>query len=140
MSHNYDDRSGEIRVADLFGGCGGMTLGVSDACRALGLTFRPAAVFEIDQQALGVYCCNFGGPEPKRMSPAAPVEEPARSVDSSRAGPKGRNWTCGLRRRRSAMPRSLEPQQPDAAMGSEERALFPRRPVRETVHSELDLD
>ena len=56
----------EVRIVDLFGGCGGMTLGVVEACRALGLRGRPVAAFEIDDLALSIYCRNFGGPEPKR--------------------------------------------------------------------------
>lgn len=57
---------GEIRVADLFGGCGAMTLGIAEACRALGMQFRMAGAFEIDDAALAVYSANFGGPEPRR--------------------------------------------------------------------------
>lgn len=56
----------EIRVVDMFGGCGAMTLGVADACQALGLKFRAVGAFEVDGAALGVFCRNFGGPEPIR--------------------------------------------------------------------------
>lgn len=56
----------EIRVADLFGGCGAMALGIREACRALGHRFRMVGAFEIDDAALAVYGANFGGPEPKR--------------------------------------------------------------------------
>src|SRR2546423_1674438 len=30
-----------VRVADLFSGCGAMSVGVEEACRALGLCFKP---------------------------------------------------------------------------------------------------
>lgn len=49
-----------IRVADLFSGCGAMSLGVAEACRALGYQFVPAAAFDINSYALEVYADNFG--------------------------------------------------------------------------------
>lgn len=65
LNGDEGDKS-EIRVVDMFGGCGAMALGVAEACRALGHRFRMAGTFEIDDAALSVYCRNFGGPEPKR--------------------------------------------------------------------------
>ncbi|MFL5560784.1 MAG: DNA cytosine methyltransferase [Gemmatimonadaceae bacterium] len=49
-----------IRVADLFSGCGAMSVGIAEACRALGLRFEAAAALEIDALAIGVYAKNFG--------------------------------------------------------------------------------
>jgi DNA (cytosine-5)-methyltransferase 1 len=49
-----------IRVVDLFSGCGAMSLGVSEACRALGYRFESAGAFDIDVQALRVYERLFG--------------------------------------------------------------------------------
>jgi DNA (cytosine-5)-methyltransferase 1 len=49
-----------IRVADLFSGCGAMSFGIREACRALGLGFEAAAAFDLDQAALSVYAANFG--------------------------------------------------------------------------------
>lgn len=51
--------STELRVADLFSGCGAMSLGVSEACRALGLGFRPVGTFDTNQAAVEVYAANF---------------------------------------------------------------------------------
>lgn len=62
-----DTLSGEeLSVLDVFGGCGAMTLGVAEACRAAGVVFRPAGILEIEPTALAVYASNFGGPQPRR--------------------------------------------------------------------------
>src|SRR5256886_2572288 len=54
-----------VRVADLFSGCGGMSLGLAEACRALGFRFESAAVYDIDATALRVYAAAFGLPQPE---------------------------------------------------------------------------
>jgi DNA (cytosine-5)-methyltransferase 1 len=48
-----------VRVVDLFSGCGGMSLGIRDACDALGLRFESAGAFDIAVDALNVYSKNF---------------------------------------------------------------------------------
>jgi DNA (cytosine-5)-methyltransferase 1 len=48
-----------IRVADLFCGCGGLTLGIQEACWALGRPFEAALAVDHDPWALGVYRNNF---------------------------------------------------------------------------------
>jgi DNA (cytosine-5)-methyltransferase 1 len=48
-----------IRVADLFSGCGGMTLGAVEACRALGIRAEPVYGADIDENALSVFARNF---------------------------------------------------------------------------------
>jgi DNA (cytosine-5)-methyltransferase 1 len=53
----------EVRVADLFSGCGAMSLGVLEACRAVDRRFVPAGAFDISQRVLDVYTRNFGTPE-----------------------------------------------------------------------------
>ena len=50
----------ELRVVDLFSGCGAMSLGVEEACRALGRPFKAVGAFDIDDVALAVYEANFG--------------------------------------------------------------------------------
>ncbi|MBY0230755.1 MAG: DNA cytosine methyltransferase [Gemmataceae bacterium] len=52
---------GECRMVDLFSGCGGLTFGVAEACRALGL--RPVAVMAVDvsRAALDAYGRNMPG-------------------------------------------------------------------------------
>src|SRR2546430_15558555 len=56
-----------VRVADLFSGCGAMSLGLAEACRALGFRFESAAVYDIDATALGVYAAAFGLPQPQAV-------------------------------------------------------------------------
>jgi DNA (cytosine-5)-methyltransferase 1 len=50
-----------VRIADLFAGCGGLTLGVVEACRALGLDCSSALAIDTDPVALAVYDTNFPG-------------------------------------------------------------------------------
>lgn len=50
---------GEVRVVDLFCGCGGMSVGVQEACRALGLKMRPVLAVDTDFAAREVYQDNF---------------------------------------------------------------------------------
>lgn len=47
------------RIADLFCGCGGLSLGVAEACRALGMNFEVAFASDFDAAALDVYEKNF---------------------------------------------------------------------------------
>jgi DNA (cytosine-5)-methyltransferase 1 len=49
-----------LRVADLFSGCGAMSLGVDEACHKLGIGFQPSLVCDVNQYALDVYAQNFG--------------------------------------------------------------------------------
>lgn len=48
-----------VRAVDLFSGCGGMSLGIRDACDALGYRFESAGAFDIAADALNVYSHNF---------------------------------------------------------------------------------
>lgn len=48
-----------IRVVDLFAGCGGMTLGVVEAARALGLGCEAGLAMDTHEAALRVYESNF---------------------------------------------------------------------------------
>lgn len=53
------DRNGEIRVVDLFSGCGGLSLGIAEACRALEYKFIPVLAADISPVALELYKRNF---------------------------------------------------------------------------------
>lgn len=48
-----------VRIADLYCGCGGMSLGVSEALREQGVTLEVALAVDIDPSALDVYELNF---------------------------------------------------------------------------------
>lgn len=52
-------RAKPIRIADLFSGCGAMSLGVEEAARALGYRFRPVLAVDTSPVALEVYKKNF---------------------------------------------------------------------------------
>lgn len=52
--------SGEVlRAVDAYGGCGGLGLGLWEACRALGISLEVAGVFDLDRSALDVYTHNL---------------------------------------------------------------------------------
>lgn len=48
-----------VRVVDLFSGCGGLSLGAMEACRALGLRFVPVMAMDKDRDCIRVYNQNF---------------------------------------------------------------------------------
>lgn len=48
-----------VRIVDLFSSCGLMSLGVAEACRALGRKFEPALALEVNERALEIYKANF---------------------------------------------------------------------------------
>jgi DNA (cytosine-5)-methyltransferase 1 len=50
-----------VRCVDLFAGCGGLSLGISEACRSLGFGFDVALAVDLDESALDVYAKNFVG-------------------------------------------------------------------------------
>ena len=55
------DPSRLLRIVDLFSGCGGMSLGVREACRALGMSMTPVMAVDVDAASRGVYKANFSG-------------------------------------------------------------------------------
>lgn len=62
---------GEIRAIDLFCGCGGLTLGVREAARALGHSFRCVLASDINKNALEIHKLNFHAD----VSDLRPIEE-----------------------------------------------------------------
>jgi DNA (cytosine-5)-methyltransferase 1 len=56
---DYDAGGREISVVDLFSGCGGISLGVREACHALGLGFHAALAADFDADALNAYSANM---------------------------------------------------------------------------------
>jgi DNA (cytosine-5)-methyltransferase 1 len=51
----------QVRVADLFSGCGVMSLATWEACRAVGASMYPAFASDLNATALAVYKHNFPG-------------------------------------------------------------------------------
>lgn len=59
-----------VRVVDLFAGVGGLTLGIQEACRAIGQNMQPVLAVDLDAEALEAYRENF----PAAEVVAAPLE------------------------------------------------------------------
>lgn len=55
-----NSESQAVRVVDLFAGCGAMSLGLTEACRALGMRAEHVAGFEVHPRVAEVYAHNFG--------------------------------------------------------------------------------
>lgn len=69
---------GNVRAADLFSGCGGLSLGTREACTALGKQFKSVLAIDEDLSSLEVYKRNF--------SPTLPVNGDIWSVLSGEIG------------------------------------------------------
>lgn len=69
---------GTVRAADLFSGCGGLSLGTREACTALGKQFRSVLAIDEDLSSLEVYKRNF--------SPTLPISDDIWSVLSGEIG------------------------------------------------------
>lgn len=52
-------RKRSVRIADLFSGCGFMTLGATEAARALGCRPRQIVAIDVNEKALRIYKMNF---------------------------------------------------------------------------------
>lgn len=50
-----------VTIVDLFAGCGGLSLGATEACRALGRRSEHALAVELDDNAAAVFAKNFPG-------------------------------------------------------------------------------
>lgn len=56
---DYETGEAEATLVDLFAGCGGLTLGVAEACRALDRALRVELAVEKSSAAMDVYAANF---------------------------------------------------------------------------------
>jgi DNA (cytosine-5)-methyltransferase 1 len=63
--------AGRIRVVDLFAGCGGLSVGLAEAGRALGLAVDHVLANDFDREVLEVYSQNF----PEAECVLGPVEQ-----------------------------------------------------------------
>jgi DNA (cytosine-5)-methyltransferase 1 len=73
-------RAREVRVADLFAGCGVMSLGLWEACRAVSARMVPVVAVDFNEVPLAVYRSNF----PEALTIASPIE---RLVDGELGAP-----------------------------------------------------
>ncbi|MCA9609501.1 MAG: DNA mismatch endonuclease Vsr [Myxococcales bacterium] len=69
---DYSEGESVVTLVDLFSGCGGLTLGVAEACRALGRRLQVKLAVERDATAFAVYKANF---EPELSTEASLVED-----------------------------------------------------------------
>jgi DNA (cytosine-5)-methyltransferase 1 len=69
---------GTVRAADLFSGCGGLSLGTREACTALGRQFKSVLAIDEDLASLEVYQRNF--------NPTLPINNDIWSVLSGETG------------------------------------------------------
>jgi len=66
----HASRAREVRVADLFAGCGVMSLGLWEACRAVSARMVPVLAVDFNEVPLAVYRSNF----PEALTMASPIE------------------------------------------------------------------
>jgi DNA (cytosine-5)-methyltransferase 1 len=55
----YEGDGPSVRVVDLFSGCGGLSLGVAEGARRIGLSTEVVLAVDIDQDAVDVFRLNF---------------------------------------------------------------------------------
>jgi DNA (cytosine-5)-methyltransferase 1 len=70
-------------MVDLFSGCGAMTLGADEACRALHLELDPVLAVDINEKALAVYAHNYPRATTLAESVTSLVDSPVGSALSS---------------------------------------------------------
>ena len=73
---------GSIGFVDLFSGCGGLSLGVSNALRGHGIAPLPLSAVDFEKPAMDVYAANFGSENARladvsHLMPMAPSEAPS---------------------------------------------------------------
>lgn len=68
---NVHPKASRVRLVDMFSGCGLMTLGVWEACRAIGSRLDPRFALDMDASALAVYSANF----PDALTSRQQIEE-----------------------------------------------------------------
>jgi DNA (cytosine-5)-methyltransferase 1 len=86
---------GTVRTADLFSGCGGLSLGVREASTALGKQFKSVLAVDNDASSLEVYKRNF--------NPAVPIDQDIRSVLSGKIGDRLKSEEKSLLRKIGAI-------------------------------------
>jgi DNA (cytosine-5)-methyltransferase 1 len=79
------DASGDVvRTVDLFSGCGAMSLGVWEACRAIGHRFEVALAVDNNEHALRTYARNFPGARTRQTDAASLLDSPLGARPSER--------------------------------------------------------
>jgi DNA (cytosine-5)-methyltransferase 1 len=81
-----------LRAADLFCGCGGLSLGVREACRSLGVALEIALAVDSDESAAACFERNF----PDATVRASDVGEILDGRISDRLTPREKEWAARL--------------------------------------------
>lgn len=87
------DGKDSVRTVDLFSGCGAMTLGLSEAARAVGTRLQPLLALDSSPAALAVYSANF----PTARAVLAPIETLLDRELGARPSASERNFVGSLR-------------------------------------------
>ena len=90
--------SAVVRTVDLFAGCGGLSVGIAEACRALGLQHQPVLANDLDPAVLDIYRRNL----PDAEIDPRPVEQlfdgviggKARVAKGLKDSPRQRRHSC----------------------------------------------
>lgn len=85
-------REREVRVVDLFAGCGAMSLGIWEASRAIGARMVPVMALDFNETALRVYEDNF----PSVWAVSTPVESILDGALGAPASPAERDLVARL--------------------------------------------
>ncbi len=78
----YESKAAPVRVVDLFAGCGGLSIGIREACRALALVMEPVLANDFDEQTLEIYGINFPNAILRACSIEDLLDSPVGSTDS----------------------------------------------------------
>ena len=121
-------RDGLVAV-DLFSGCGGLSLGLAEACRATGHSISKMVGVDAEAVPLEIYRANI----PAALTVAADVSDlfdggAGRPGDCTGGRCCGDARIAGVAAGGASMPGFQLPQQPHPRRRSEERPLLPRRP------------
>jgi DNA (cytosine-5)-methyltransferase 1 len=85
---NLAEGAAAVRAADLFSGCGLMTLGAWEACRAIGKQLKPLVALDYDESAAAVYGQNF----PRSLLITEKIEKILNGAIAERPTPAERNF------------------------------------------------
>ena len=79
------DTSGNVvRIADLFSGCGAMSLGAWEACRAIGRSLQVVLAVDSSEHVLDIYAQNFPGSRTRPMDVTLLLNSPLGAEPSPR--------------------------------------------------------